>query len=228
MFRFTLLIGFLPLLTLAHYTWPHLDSTAAWEVVRRTDNYNSRNPVTDVTDPNLRCYTGAGGTASSSTPYAINAGSNVTFWTDDNLYHAGVANVYLAKVPSGSSVTTWDGSGAVWFKIFQISAIADPNGVNNIQFPALGLQNLNFKIPAATPSGQYLLRAEHIALHSAGAPQFYIGCAQIQINNGGSGTPKPLVAIPGVYSATDPGLTINIYWPIPTSYVQPGPAVWTG
>lgn len=44
---------------------------------------------------------------------------------------------------------------------------------------------------------------EAIALHAAstfGGAQFYISCGQVQVNNGGSGTPGPLVAIPGVYT----------------------------
>jgi hypothetical protein len=34
--------------------------------------------------------------------------------------------------------------------------------------------------------------------------------------------------LPGGYKATDPGIMINIYYPIPTSYKYPGPAVWKG
>ncbi|CAF4438291.1 unnamed protein product, partial [Adineta steineri] len=49
----------------------------------------------------------------------------------------------------------------------------------------------------------YLLRVEHIALHDAfyhGGAQFYIACAQIEVTNGGNGSPGPLVSIPGVYT----------------------------
>jgi hypothetical protein len=69
-------------------------------------------------------------------------------------------------------------------------------------------------IPKNTPSGEYLLRIEHIALHQAsqaGGAQFYISCAQISVTGGGSGTPGPLVSIPGVYNANDPGIKVNIY-----------------
>ena len=50
---------------------------------------------------------------------------------------------------------------------------------------------------------RYLVRMEAIALHVAstyGGAQFYISCGQIEVTNGGSGTPGPLVAIPGVYT----------------------------
>lgn len=73
------------------------------------------------------------------------------------------------------------------------------------------------KLPASLPSGEYLIRAEHIALHSAqssGGAQFYISCGQLNVTGGGAGTPGPLVAFPGAYKATDPGIMINIYYPV--------------
>lgn len=94
-----------------------------------------------------------------------------------------------------------------------------------------GKTQVNVPLPKALPSGDYLLRVEHIALHSAGSAggaQFYLSCAQLKVENGGSGSPGPLVAFPGAYSPTDPGIKINIYYPVPTSYTPPGPAVWSG
>lgn len=83
---------------------------------------------------------------------------------------------------------------------------------------------MTWKIPAATPTGEYLLRVEHIGLHSAsaaGGAQFYISCAQITVTGGGGGTPGPLVAFPGAYKATDPGLMLNIYYPVVSSHDRP-------
>jgi hypothetical protein len=72
---------------------------------------------------------------------------------------------------------------------------------------------------------------EHIALHSASAvngAQFYISCGQINVTGGGSTTPSGLVAFPGVYSASDPGIQVNIYGgAAPSSYKNPGPAPFT-
>lgn len=68
-----------------------------------------------------------------------------------------------------------------------------------------------------TAPGQYLLRAEHLALHTAssvGAAQFYISCAQINVVGSGGGSPSPTGQLPGMYKATDPGILINIYYPI--------------
>jgi hypothetical protein len=79
--------------------------------------------------------------------------------------------------------------------------------------------------------GDYLLRPEHIALHSAqslGGAQFYLACAQITVS-GGTGTyaPKNLVSIPGDYKATDPGILIDIWYPVPQNYTPPGPPAET-
>lgn len=87
------------------------------------------------------------------------------------------------------------------------------------------------QIPRCLQNGDYLLRAEHIGLHSAssvGGAQFYISCAQLTVS-GGSGTynPRNIVSFPGAYQATHPGIMINIYYPVPTSYTPPGPDVET-
>jgi hypothetical protein len=137
----------------------------------------------------------------------------------------------MAKAPS--AVASWDGSGDVWFKVYQISAVTD--GGSTITFPAqseffgengddidcdVDQSSVSFKIPSALPSGDYLVRVENIAIHSAsyfgGAQvrlisfsssipdfhclQFYLACAQVTVTGGGSGTPGPLVSIPGVYT----------------------------
>lgn len=43
-----------------------------------------------------------------------------------------VVNVYMAKAPG--DVTSWDGSGAVWFKVHEISAVT--NGGTSISWPS--------------------------------------------------------------------------------------------
>jgi len=213
----------------AHYTFPFLTIgstvTGEYQYVRETDNHWSNGPVTDMTDPNLRCYNSQNLNVASTMTVA--AGSAVGFQADGTIIHPGVLNVYMAKAPG--NVSAFDGSGNVWFKVYQIIAVTD--GGTSITFPSTGGTGYTFTLPKSLPTGQYLLRIEHIALHGAstfGGAQFYIGCAQINVTGGGSGKPGPLVAIPGVYTGNEPGILINIYYPIPTSYVQPGPAVWTG
>lgn len=88
-----------------------------------------------------------------------------------------------------------------------------------------GKAAVNFVIPKCIEDGEYFLRIEHIGLHSAGSAngaQLYISCAQLSVS-GGTGTYKPnLMAFPGAYNPTDPGLMINIYYPVPKSYTPPG------
>jgi len=213
----------------AHYTFPSLvvnsTTTGAWVNVRQTNNYNSQAPVTDVTSADFRCYDSQ--TNPTAQTITVAAGAQMGIVSDGTIYHPGVVNVYMAKAPS--NVSSWAGDGAVWFKVYQISAVT--NGGQTITFPAQNLPGVTFTLPKNLPSGQYLVRMEAIALHVASTfagAQFYISCGQLNVVNGGSGSPGPLVSIPGVYTGNEPGILIDIYYPIPATYTQPGPAVWSG
>jgi cellulase len=93
---------------------------------------------------------------------------------------------------------------------------------------------VDMTIPSCVAPGQYLLRAEIIALHSASKPsqaQFYIGCSQINVKSSGTSTGTQTVSFPGAYSANDPGILVSIYDKQGqpkgngTPYKIPGPAV---
>lgn len=103
----------------AHYTFPYLiannEVSGEWEDVRETTNHYSNGPVTDVTDPQLRCYELAGRPAANTSTVA--AGSMVGFKADSTVGHPGPIQIYMAKVPEGSTAANWDGSGEVWFKV---------------------------------------------------------------------------------------------------------------
>jgi hypothetical protein len=210
-----------------------------------------------VTSNQIRCYELSPGTGAQGT-YEVAAGSTLGFTAQSSVSHPGPLQFYMAKVPEGKTAASWDGSGNVWFKIFE----QGPNiSGGQLSWPSAGkyfslrllsgdtyMQSVNFlmsmvltvvigatkvtvPIPKSLPSGEYLFRVEHIALHSAGSTggaQFYISCAQIKVTGGGSGSPTGLVAFPGAYKASDPGILINIYYPVPTSYTPPGPRPWTG
>ncbi|KAG6065555.1 hypothetical protein E4U32_007164 [Claviceps aff. humidiphila group G2b] len=85
------------------------------------------------------------------------------------------------------------------------------------------------QIPKSLAPGNYVLRHEIIALHSAGqsdGAQSYPQCFNLKVT--GSGTLNP-AGVKGteLYKITDPGILINIY--VPTlDYVIPGPAVIPG
>ncbi|MCJ1312645.1 hypothetical protein MMC25_006320 [Agyrium rufum] len=214
----------------AHYNFPSLvvggQVTTAWQYVRQWTGYYTYQPVTDVTSLDIRCNAGAS-TVQASTINVV-AGSSIGFTAGPDIYHPGILQVYMAAVPAGKTAATFDGSGSVWFKVDYVGPTVSSSGAT---FPLNGATQVNFTVPKATPTGQYLVRIEHIALHSAssaGGAQFYLSCGQIAVTAGGAGKPGPLVAFPGAYKATDPGIMINIYYPPVTSYTPPGPAVWTG
>ncbi|CAK7210937.1 hypothetical protein SCUCBS95973_000961 [Sporothrix curviconia] len=211
-----------------HYTFPHIQGTADWQSVRITANHYSNGPVTDVTSDAIRCYQltpGGGGSTSTS---AVKAGGSVTWSANPNIYHPGALSAYMAKVPEGQTLAGWDGSGAVWFKVYQdMPTVAG----SQMTWPSQNKASVSFTVPSCIESGDYLFRIEHVALHSAsraGGAQFYISCAQISVT-GGSGAKKPtdLVAFPGAYKATDPGIMLNIYANAGKPYTPAGPAVFT-
>ncbi|TRM68648.1 glycoside hydrolase family 61 protein [Schizophyllum amplum] len=214
---------------LAHYTLPTLvvngEASGEWVNIRRTNNYNSQQPVQDVTSPDMTCYTSV--TKATATTAEVAAGSSVSIKANGPMYHAGIVNVYMAD--AGGNATSYDGSGQKWFKVYDMPPVTD--GGSSISFPGADIDTITFTIPKSLPSGEYLIRAEHVALHAAsefGGAQFYLSCAQVKVTGGGSGSPGPLVSIPGVYTGNEPGLKINIYSPIPANYTMPGPAVWSG
>jgi cellulase len=145
--------------------------------------------------------------------------------------HYGPVLVYMSKVADAS---TADGS-TPFFKVFQDTWAKNTAGGGGSD-DYWGTKDLNkncgkmdVKIPADLAAGDYLLRAEAIALHAAsgaGGAQFYVTCYQITVTGGGSSSPAG-VAFPGAYKAADPGIQINIYQNL-ASYVAPGPAVIAG
>jgi hypothetical protein len=178
----------------------------------------------------MRCYELDNTVAGSTQTATVSAGSSLTVTANGPIYHNGAIFVYMSAASDASSTSA--GTGKTWFKIFQNVPVYN-SASRSLTFPSTTDSTITFTIPKDVPSGQYLIRAEQIALHAAsavGGAQFYIGCAQVNVVNGGSGSPGPLVSFPGAYSATDPGIQIDIY-NIPANYAgyqAPGPAVWGG
>ncbi|KAL2751976.1 glycoside hydrolase family 61 protein [Sodiomyces alcalophilus JCM 7366] len=206
----------------AHYIFPSINNSGNWQYVRQTVNHQHTGPIEDVYSPLMTCYELNPGRGPSGV-MNVQAGSTVTFSSSPPIFHPGPAIAYLAKVPAGQSASTWDGKGAVWFKIWQDNAIISNNGIS---WPNMGAAAVNVPLPRCLENGQYLLRFEHIGLHSAssiGGAQLYLSCAQINVQGGSGGyRPAGMLSFPGSYSPNDPGLHMNMYWPVPTSYTAPG------
>ncbi|KAG8920391.1 hypothetical protein FRC02_000920 [Tulasnella sp. 418] len=175
-------------------------------------------------------------------------------WTPNTPFtEPGAWTIYLARVPANSTASTFDGSGQVWFKIAQgtyriktsstlptivplDSSVPGPTYIpldSPIPSPTptltpAPLRTISATVPKDLPAADYLVRAEFIDLTKAsavGGAQFFVSCGQISVVGGGTGIPRLLVAIPGAYKDTDPGILYDISDP-PLSYKFPGPAVW--
>lgn len=217
----------------AHYNFEALivndNVTSAYEYVRKTTNSNS--PVTDVTSSDFICNQGgldADIMAATST-YTVQPGDSVGFSVNVNIGHPGPLHVYMSKAPTGTSAQDYKGAGD-WFKVYSLTTSSiTAEGLQWATYVSGGITNFTFTLPEDLAAGDYLMRAEHIALHGAsteGGAQFYIGCAQLTVGGSSAGVPTDTVSIPGVYTGSEPGILINIYYPTPTNYTDPGPSTW--
>ncbi|KAG8694846.1 hypothetical protein FRC09_009564 [Ceratobasidium sp. 395] len=121
---------------------------------------------------------------------------------------------YMTQVPPGKTAENFDGVGAKWFKTDQVGK------KNNKWVQASLMTGATFKtkIPETLADGDYLVRHEIIALHNAGSKggvEFYPSCLQLRIQNSNAGrsiiTASPTVSFPGAYSATDPGILVDVF-----------------
>lgn len=73
----------------------------------------------DVTTEAIRCHQLNPGGGGSTSTLLVEAGRNISWVSSPGIYHSGPVSVYMAKVPIGQTAATFDGSGEVWFKIYQ-------------------------------------------------------------------------------------------------------------
>ncbi|KAI1372820.1 lytic polysaccharide monooxygenase [Hypoxylon crocopeplum] len=201
----------------------------------------SNSPVTDVTSKDIACNAG---TKPVSGKCSVAAGSTVTVEIHQQPgdrscaaeaiggAHYGPVQVYMSSVSDSS---TADGSTASWFKIMADTWAKNAAGGSGDD-DYWGTKDINtccgrmdVKIPTDLAPGDYLLRAEALALHTAGqsqGAQFYMTCFQLSVTGGGSAKPAG-VSLPGAYKASDPGILVNIHAAMNT-YVAPGPTVYSG
>ncbi|KAI0020317.1 carbohydrate-binding module family 1 protein [Xylariomycetidae sp. FL0641] len=208
----------------------------------------SNSPVTDVTSDAIACN-GASPVAGTC---RVAAGSTVTVEMHQQPGdrscaneaiggdHYGPVAVYLSAVADAAAAP---GTADPWFKIFADSwapnnAAGSGSGSGSGDDDFWGTKDLNaccgrldVPVPADLAPGDYLLRAEALALHtaaSAGGAQFYVTCFQLTVTGDGTAAAPPDgVLLPGAYAAEDPGILVNIHAPLST-YQAPGPSVYAG
>jgi hypothetical protein len=139
----------------------------------------------------------------------VKAGDKLGFklFNNEKIEHPGPGFVYVSKAPG--AVKDYDGSGD-WVKVMETSLCGSSPGTDT-NWCSWQKDRLEWTVQKNLPSGEYLVRVEHIGLHEGhvGKAQFYIECFQLKIEGGGNGTPGPAVKFPGAYKATDPGIAFN-------------------
>ncbi|KAI0154997.1 lytic polysaccharide monooxygenase [Xylariaceae sp. FL1272] len=215
---------------------------------------NGNNFISNVNSTDMRCNVGASSGLTNQTETAtIQAGDEIGFGIDETFGHPGIQQVYLSRAPdqdesSVSAAAVYDGSGD-WVRIYSLTTTPTwPNGTGTagknsfveaqpgaVDWATHKLTNFTFGLSEDTPEGEYLLRAEGMAVHAAhkpGGAQFYVSCAQIRIVSkaGSLGRSRsdfgPSVRIPGVYRGNEPGILIPQFWSSLMRYTTPGPALW--
>lgn len=115
--------------------------TQEWTHVRQTVDRFNKAPVQGVTGQSIRCNEDP--TRIVASTLTVQAGSNVGFWMDSGISHPGPLQFYLAKVPTGKIGATWDGSGPVWFKIFEEKPTIAPY---QITWPSNGMSSGSIQV----------------------------------------------------------------------------------
>ncbi|KAF4969825.1 hypothetical protein FZEAL_10158 [Fusarium zealandicum] len=156
----------------------------------------------------------------------VAAGNTVTLtWDTWPESHKGPVTDYLA--PVAGAFTNIDKSRLKFAKIAEQGLVS---GSNPGKWASDALMADSFSwdvtIPANLKPGNYVLRHEILALHSAGqenGAQAYPQCINIKVTGSGTGTLKG-GDLTTFYKAADPGVLFNLYGAF-SSYEIPGPKV---
>ncbi|KAJ7162373.1 glycoside hydrolase, partial [Mycena filopes] len=186
-------------------------------------------PVKDLTSTDLICGRGAA-TRPASQVAVVPAGADLRVqWetlteTGDWFHDKGPMMFYMASCEG--SCAEFDATKARWFKIAEQGLDGEGKWA---QAKLDDGSPSKVTLPANLAPGNYLLRTEIIALHTAqsvGGAEFYPSCAQLRVTGSGKGAPRDdeLVRFPGAYRKEESGILIDVY-DMKTTYEFPGPPV---
>lgn len=159
----------------------------------------------------------------------VTAGSNMTLqWTTWPDSHHGPLITYLASCNGACSSV--DKTTLKFFKFDARGLIDDSNppGVWATDDLISDGKKWTVAIPGDIANGEYVLRNEIIALHSAAqkdGAQNYPQCLNLKVTGSGGSAVPDGTAGEKLYKDTDPGILVDIYSPI-DEYVMPGPAMY--
>ncbi|OJD13608.1 hypothetical protein AJ78_05952 [Emergomyces pasteurianus Ep9510] len=205
--------------------YPYIDNppeVAGWSTTATDTGYVD---ASSYTSPNIICHRDAQPGAATA---EVSAGGTIELqWTKWPEGHHGPVLDYLANCNGDCSKV--DKTALEFFKI-QEAGLVDGSQTPGIwASDDLTANNNTWKltIPKTIASGNYVLRHEIIALHSAhekNGAQNYPQCFNLKITGGGTAQPH---GTPGtaLYKSTDPGIKMNIYNPF-NGYEIPGPPLF--
>ncbi|KAJ1325347.1 lytic cellulose monooxygenase (C1-hydroxylating) [Microdochium nivale] len=205
----------------------------------RQTKYNpikfSSNPAADIRDrstidgEDARCNQGAFSKAGSTQVLTVNAGEEVrvNLALGAKMEHPGPTIVYMSRAP-GDNVKGYRGDGD-WFKVKQEGVCNQSGDLKSTAWCSWAKNFMTATIPKDVPTGEYLMRFEHIGVHRShvNQPEHYVSCVQLKVQGGGRGTPGPMVKFPGAYKASDPYANFSVYNGM-KAFPMPGPALYAG
>ncbi|KAK6215858.1 hypothetical protein LQW54_004038 [Pestalotiopsis sp. IQ-011] len=204
-----------------YYTAGTSPATVGWNALNQDNGFVSPDAYTTS---DIACHKSA---TAGQLSVSANAGDTLDItwstWPSDS--HKGPIINYIAQC-SGSCTSATAGS-LTWTKIAEAGYSSgtwatDPLPTSNY--------TSTLTIPAKLKAGNYVIRHEIIALHSAGSDngaQNYPQCFNVVVGGSGSVSLPTGTAGTSLYTRTDPGILFNLYTSF-TSYTIPGPALWTG
>ncbi|KAG4025968.1 hypothetical protein MFRU_047g00320 [Monilinia fructicola] len=157
----------------------------------------------------------------------IAAGQTIEFqWSKWPESHHGPILTYLASCKGDCK--TVDKTTLEFFKIDEAGLLDDTTLPGTWASDKLIATNNTWTstIPADIAPGQYVVRHEIIALHSAGSAngaQNYVQCINLDISGSGTATPAGTLG-EKLYTPTDKGILVTIYEKL--TYVIPGPPLY--
>lgn len=184
-------------------------------------------PPSNYSGPDIICHLGA---TPAGTSAKVAAGDVVELqWTAWPSSHHGPVLDYLAKCTGSCSDV--EKTTLEFFKIDEVGLISDTDVPGTWATDQLIANNNSWAvtIPKTIAPGNYVLRHEIIALHSAeeaDGAQNYPQCINIEITGSGTATPSGTLG-KKLYSEDAPGILINIYESLST-YKIPGPTLYSG
>lgn len=196
------------------------DKFIAWTTTASDNGYVAPDAYADSS---IICH--RGGSNAQLNNATVAAGDSITAtWNTWPSSHHGPIIDYIA---AADDPTTVDKSTLEWIKIQESGLISgsNPGTWAADELISNGL-TWSIKIPSTLKPGNYVLRHEIIALHSAensDGAQNYPQCVNLQVTGSGSELPDGTLGT-ALYTASDPGILFNIYTSF-DSYTIPGPAL---